>query len=145
MWTKTEVIFEIFPTYQKTRLSPDVRESNTVLNSGFYAMDSGFQEPSGWIPVFEFGFWIPIVSGTPDCGFQNPGFQIQQAKFSWFRISQAVRNRDCKCMKVIQGKLTLVRVSGGYPLWPYGFISCHLSRHFSHNNCLSSNFVITVR
>ena len=28
----------------------------------------------------ELGFWIPIVSGIPDSGLQNRGFQISQAK-----------------------------------------------------------------
>ena len=36
---------------------------------------TGFQYLPG-----ELGFWIPIVSGIPDSGFQNPGFQISQAK-----------------------------------------------------------------
>lgn len=48
--------FRDFSDISENQAVAQLRESNTVLNSGFYAMDSGFQVPSGWIPVFEFGF-----------------------------------------------------------------------------------------
>ena len=56
--------------------SPDVRESKTVLDSGFHTVDSGFQYLS-----LELGFWIPVVSGIldslsciPDSKDQDSGF-----------------------------------------------------------------------
>ena len=41
--------------------SPYVRESRTVLDSGFYTVDSGFQYLS-----VELVFWIAIVIRVPD-------------------------------------------------------------------------------
>ena len=41
--------------------SSHVRESKTVLDSGFHAVDSGFQTLA-----VDLTFWIPIVSGIPD-------------------------------------------------------------------------------
>ena len=69
--------------------SPDVRESKTVLDSGFHTVDSGFQYLS-----LELGFWIPVVSGIldslsciPDSKDQDSGFHKQ--KFLGFWILQA--------------------------------------------------------
>ena len=61
----------------------------TDLNSGFQAVDSGFQVLDfGCLWNLDFGL-ISVVSGIQDIfvevnsGFQNPGFQIPQAKMSW--------------------------------------------------------------
>ena len=69
--------------------SPHVRESKTVLDSGFHTVDSGFQYLS-----LELGFWIPVVSGIldslscfPDSKDQDSGFHKQ--KFLGFWILQA--------------------------------------------------------
>ena len=42
-------------------MTPNVRESRTVLDSGLHAEDSGFQYLS-----VELGFWVPVVSTVPD-------------------------------------------------------------------------------
>ena len=47
-------------------LSPHVRESKTVLDSGFHAVDSGFQLLGSRSYRVELGFQIAIVSGIPD-------------------------------------------------------------------------------
>ena len=61
----------------------------TALNSGFKAVDSGFQVLDfGCLWNLDFGL-ISVVSGIQDIflevnsGFQSPGFQIPQAKMSW--------------------------------------------------------------
>ena len=48
------------------KVSPHVRESKTVLDSGFHAVDSGFQLLGSRSYTVELGFQIPIVSGIPD-------------------------------------------------------------------------------
>ena len=42
------------------------RESKTVLDSGFHAVDSGFQLLDSRTLSVELGFRIPISSGIPD-------------------------------------------------------------------------------
>ena len=42
--------------------SPHVRESRTVLDFGFHAVDSGFRIPGQWIPDSK-KRWIPFFSG----------------------------------------------------------------------------------
>ena len=54
-------------------LSPHIRESNTGLYSGFYAVD--------------FGFPVPYY------GFQSPGFRILLQKFTGFRAPQEKTSR----------------------------------------------------
>ena len=94
VWTKRiELIQTLTEPNVKLFMWPNVRESRTIWESGFYAVDVGFQvlysnvcrQDSGfqslvgfWIPwaVFQIpgtlfqclpaGFWIPIVSGIPD-------------------------------------------------------------------------------
>ena len=63
-------------------------------------------------------FEFQSLVGLRIADFKTRDSRFNKQNFPGFRISQAVRNRDCKCMKVIQGKLTLVRVSEGYLLWP---------------------------
>ena len=68
-----------------------VRESKTVLDSGFHNLDSWFQVLDSSLCQWNMDFWISIVSGIP--GFlgcidysvlQIPGFLwIPQAKLSW--------------------------------------------------------------
>ena len=69
-----------FPVLSKI-WSPHVRESKTVLDSGFHAVDSGFQILNSL--SLELGFRIPIFRWIPDflsCrpGSQSPRFQIPQ-------------------------------------------------------------------
>ena len=54
--------------YTNYILSPLVRESRTVSDSGFHSLSA------------ELGFWIPVVSGIPDSLSCNPGFHIPKAK-----------------------------------------------------------------
>ena len=51
---------------------PQVRESETFLDSELQAVDSGFQFLSE-----ELGLWIPIVSGIPESKAQECGFHKQ--------------------------------------------------------------------
>ena len=70
--------------YLYFQLSPQVRESKTVLGSGFLAVDSGFRILSQWNFHSGYqslvGFRTPwAVSRIPQAKF--PAFQIPQAKF----------------------------------------------------------------
>ena len=83
MGTKMEVAFSNF-------ISPLVRESKTLLDSGFHAVDSGFQLLDSRSFSVELGFQIRIVRGIPDSytcipdsKAQDSGFQMQ--KFPGFR------------------------------------------------------------
>ena len=51
---------------------PQVRESETILDSELRTVDSEFQFLSE-----ELGFWIPIVSGIPESKAQESGFHKQ--------------------------------------------------------------------
>ena len=83
------MIFEIFPKYQKASLSPDVREFNTVLDSGFFAMDSGFQVPSGWIPVFEFDFKFQSLAVLRIADFKTRDSRFNKQNFPGFLHKQS--------------------------------------------------------
>ena len=61
---------------------PHVRESETVLYSGFHAVDSGFQEQTSALSV-ERGFRISVLRRIPDSKVHWLRFRIQQAKTSW--------------------------------------------------------------
>ena len=79
---------------QVTSFSPNVRESNRVLDFGFHAMNTGFQLLDSKSFSVELGFRIPIVSGILDSyscipdstskNFQDSGIRIplHGAKFS---------------------------------------------------------------
>ena len=58
------------------QFSPHVRESKKVLDSGFYAVDSGFQTLS-----VELEFWIPNVSRIPDSLSCIPDTKAQDYEF----------------------------------------------------------------
>ena len=75
----------------RTLESPHARESKTVLDSGFQAVD--FRIPGTGFFIFlklELGFRVPIVGGIPDSKDQDfvfhrricSRFRIPQAKFS---------------------------------------------------------------
>ena len=79
-------------------VSPHVRESKTLLDSGFHAVDSGFQLLDSRSFSVELGFRIRIVSGIldsytciPDSKAQDSGFHKQ--KFPRFRIPNAKISR----------------------------------------------------
>ena len=69
-------------------VTPHVRESTTVWDSGFYDVDSGFQVlDSRFFLSVELGFWIGIVRGIPSSlswitDSRKSGFQIPQAEIS---------------------------------------------------------------
>ena len=54
------------------------RESKTVLDSGFHAVDSGFQLLDSRTLSVELGFRIPISSGIPDSQSCIPGLKAQR-------------------------------------------------------------------
>ena len=89
------------------QLSPQVRESKTVLDSGFLAVDPGFWILCQW--NFLSGFQSLVVlrilelypgflkQNFPDSGFHKqkvPGLWIPQAKFPGFKIPQAKVSRN---------------------------------------------------
>ena len=57
-------------------VSPHTRESKTVVDSGFQAVNSGFQMLDSSLSV-ELGFRIPIVSRILDSKARDSGFQKQ--------------------------------------------------------------------
>ena len=61
-------LYQSFNHLSISLLSPHIRESNTGLDSGFYAVDSGF-----FVPYY---------------GFQSPGFWILQQTFTGFRFPE---------------------------------------------------------
>ena len=65
-----------------SNVSPHVRKSKTVLDSGFHAVDSGFQvvNPNS-LSVEQFKFQIPIVSGIPDSLSCIPDSKAQNSRF----------------------------------------------------------------
>ena len=73
-------------------------ESKTVLDSGFHAVDSGFQLLGSRSYTVELGFRIPIVSGIPDSHSCIPDSKAQDSgfykqKFPRFRILRAKISR----------------------------------------------------
>ena len=68
-----EGLFKSFNNLSISLLSPQIRESNTGLDSGFYAVDSGFL--------------------VPYYGFQSPGFRILLQTFTGFRVPQEKTSR----------------------------------------------------
>ena len=66
--------------------SPHVRESKTVLDSGFHALNSGFSVLDSRLLV-KFGFWIPIFSRVPDSLSCIPDSKAQNFPESGIQIS----------------------------------------------------------
>ena len=65
-----------------SNVSPHVKKSKTVLDSGFHAVDSGFQvvNPNS-LSVEQFKFQIPIVSGITDSLSCIPDSKAQNSRF----------------------------------------------------------------
>ena len=81
-------------TREKTiDISPHVRKSKTVLDSGFHAVDSRFQVLDSSLFLVELGFWIPIFSGIPDSLSCIPGSQAKLPRVP-ARILQAKISRN---------------------------------------------------
>ena len=82
---------QLFPLFYT---SPNVRESKTLFDSGFHAVDSRFQVLN--YRFFASGSWISIIIGIPDLlisilDYKNPGFRIMgipdfKAKTSWILV-----------------------------------------------------------
>ena len=69
------------------QLSLHVRESKTVLDSGFHTVDSGFQvlDPSLCQWNLESGFQLFVGFRIHLAGFQSPGLRILKHNFAGFR------------------------------------------------------------
>ena len=79
------------------------------MDSGFRAVDSGFQLlDSRSFPV-ELGFRIPIVSGIPDSYSCIPDFKPQDSGFHWQKFP-GFRNPD-----------SLTCIKGSKTVWDSGF------------------------
>ena len=70
------LLHQLFPLFYT---SPNVRESKTLFDSGFHAVNSRFQVLN--YRFFASGSWISIIIGIPDflrsiLDYKNPGFQI---------------------------------------------------------------------
>ena len=75
---------QLFPLFYT---SPNVRESKTLFDSAFHAVDSRFQVLN--YRFFARGSWISIIIGIPDflrsiLDYKNPGFQIPKQKLPGF-------------------------------------------------------------
>ena len=88
------LLFCLFRRRNKWKNSYNVRESKTLLDSGFHAVDSEFHLLDFRSFSVELGFRIRIVSGIPDSytcipdsKAQDSGFHKQ--KFPRFRIPNA--------------------------------------------------------
>ena len=96
--------------YMTLHFSPHVRKSKTVLDSGFHAVDFGFQELDSGLfrsnldPRFQslMGFRIPWAvfqipkPQIPDSSRKKfPRFRNPQVKISWIPVSRFPYFRDC--------------------------------------------------
>ena len=99
-WYTTLIRVVTFSVSQSSRsifhVSPPVRESKAVLDSGFHDVDSWFQVLNSDSLSVELGFRIPIVSGfwIPWTVFPVPKPRTQDSgthkqKFPWYWITEA--------------------------------------------------------
>ena len=109
-WYTTLIRVVTFSVSQCSRsishVSPPVRESKAVLDSGFHDVDSWFQVLNSDSLSVELGFRIPIVSGfldslncIPDSKAQDSGFRILWAKISLildYTSSKTFRIKDSR-------------------------------------------------
>ena len=76
------LLHQLFPLFYT---SPNVRESKTLFDSGFHAVDSRLQVLN--YRFFASGSWISIIIGIPDflrsfLDYINPGFRIPKFHIS---------------------------------------------------------------
>ena len=88
-------------------VSPHGRESKTVLDSGFQAVNFGFQMLDSTLSV-KLGFRIPIVSRILDSKARDSGFQKQ--KFPEFQDPDFLIWGELCCIGVVS-TFTLSRMS----------------------------------
>ena len=89
------LLHQLFPLFYTL---PNVRESKTLFDSGFHAVDSRFQVLN--YRFFASGSWISIIIGIPDLlrsildyknpGFRIPEFQIPKQKLPGFWYSDSL-------------------------------------------------------
>ena len=79
------VIYRLHSSVYKggqSKISPLVRESNTVLETGFHAQDSGFQACTCFQSfLVELGFWIPVLNRILDSLSCIPYSKAQDSRF----------------------------------------------------------------
>ena len=90
---------QLFPLFYT---SPNVRESKTLFDSGFHAVDSRFQILN--YRFFASGSWISIIIGIPDflrsildyknLGFRILEFQIPKQKLPGFWYSDSLMSGE---------------------------------------------------
>ena len=103
-------------------LSPHVRESKTLLDSGFHAVDSGFQLLDSRYFSVELGFRIRIVRGIPDSYTCIPDSKAQDSrfhkqKFPRFRIRNAKISRIPESGFLYMGRILAVKLRSFQPNW----------------------------
>lgn len=98
-YSKAYSLLIIYPSV----LSPHIREYNAGLDSGFYAVDSGFLGPY--------------------YGFQIPGFRSQRPTFTGFSVPQekTSRIRNTESLIFYMGRSLIALISL--------FCYCHLFAH----------------
>ena len=89
------LLHQLFPLFYT---SPNVRESKTLFDSGFHAVDSRLQVLN--YRFFASGSWISIIIGIPDIlrsfldyinlGFRIPKFHISKQKLPGFWYSDSL-------------------------------------------------------
>ena len=79
------VIYRLHSSVYKggqSKISTLVRESNTVLETGFHAQDSGFQACTCFQSfLVELGFWIPVLNRILDSLSCIPYSKAQDSRF----------------------------------------------------------------
>ena len=114
-------------------MSHYVRKCKTVLDSGFHAVDSGFQTINFEL-LLELGFRILIVSGIPDFLSWIPDslvqdFQFYKNKFyDWIWIPQA-KFPDSKIWITLHGVMCTLNV---LPLLGEFSCKCHALKGLEH-------------
>ena len=115
---------ELLSTYD----SPHVRESKTVLDSGFHAMDSGFSLL--YLKSFseDLGFRIPIVSGILDSYSCIPDSKAQDSRF---------QKQNFLRFRILQAKISGILESGFPYMGRYDLDQLHFhSTFYITNKCL---------
>ena len=117
------VLIALPSTSTMSLVSPHVRESKTVLDSGFNFVGSGFQVLLSTSFSVELGFQIPIVSGIPDSYSCIPDSNahdsgLHKQKFPRFRIPrEKIPNiPDSTCKNFLDFGI-LIPLYGGLVSW----------------------------
>ena len=135
----------VFPSEPKAL--PIIRKSRTVLDSGFHAVDSGFQGTGFQHFLVELGFWIPIVlrgildslsvfripqvkiSQIPQSGFLYTGRKSNSPNSnSIWKVSQVIWKPGLWNFQGVNGSINNVSLVRDNAQWPKFSIECHLTR-----------------